>query len=332
MELNLGSLTVYISMPYRSMWMLILLIIFTIVAYVLIIKLRKKRVTKFANYSTLKRVHGYKVWIPHPGILILKILVVVLLFLVATQSIQINMVRPVANTDFVLAIDSSQTMLIPDYNPNREEVAKNFALEWLSKLPESTKIGVIEFSDKARPLTRLTTNSFEVENAIKSINVNLNSSGTAIGDALELGVSMLSVSNKQRFIILITDGKSNTGVNVSKAIEDCKKHDVIVYSIGIGSTNRTTELFNTLRETMKKYGRSVEISFPELDEGELKAISSETGGKYFLVTNETSFEEAFKSIIIKNERIPLDSDYYILMFITFLLIIELVAYAKLGAL
>ena len=332
MDLNLGALKVYIRLPYRSLWMLAALITFTILAYFLMVRLRKRRVTKFANFSTLRRIHGYRVWIPHPGILFLKIVVVTLLFLVATQSIELNLVKPVANTDFVLAIDSSQSMLIPDYEPNRLEIAKSVALKWLSKLPAATSIGVIEFSEKARPLVSLTTNPSEVESAINSIKVSLNSSGTAIGDALELSISMLSTSNKQRFVILITDGKSNTGINVSRAIEDCRKNRVVVYTIGIGETNQTKTLFSRLRETAKRMGISGEFNFPRLDEEELKKIASETGGKFFLVTNQKMFEEAFKHIIIKNERIPLNSDYYILLFITILLIIELVAYAKLGAL
>ncbi len=332
MELSLGALKVYIEMPYRSLWMLFLLIALTIAAYFLMVKLRKKRVTKFANYSTLKRVHGYKVWFPHPGILILKIIVVTLLFLVATQSIQLSMVKPVANTDFVIAIDTSQSMLMPDYKPNRLAVAKEVALKWLSKLPATTKIGVIQFSGKAIPLVPLTTNTFEVENAIRSMKVDLNSSGTAIGDALELGTSMLSNTNKQRFIILITDGKSNTGINVSKAIKDCKRSHVIVYTIGIGETNETELLFRELKKVAQRMGLNASsLSFPVLDEDELRTISTETGGKFFLVTNKNLFDEAFKDIIIRNERIPLNSDYYILMFISFLLIVELLAYAKLGA-
>ncbi len=297
------------------------------------VRLRKRRVTKFANFSTLRKIHGYKVWIPHPGILILKIITVTLLFLVATQSIQLSIVRPVANTDFVLAIDVSQSMLMPDYYPDRLSVAKQTALEWLFKLPESTKIGVVSFAGKAVPVVPLTTNTFEIENSIKKLKVDLNSSGTAIGDALELSVSMLSTSNKQKFVILITDGKSNTGINVSRAIEDCRKSHVVVYAIGIGETNETKALFEELKRTALKRGINVSsLVFPSLDEEELKRIAEETGGKFFLVSNKQMFDEAFKNIVIENERIPLNSDYYILLFISFLLIIELLAYAKLGAL
>jgi len=333
MELSIGPLKVYITLPYRGLGMLLALIALTIVVYILMVRLRKKRVLKFANYKTLQRVHGFKSWIPHPGILIIKIITITLLFLVATQSIELNIVKPVANTDFVIAIDSSQTMLMPDYEPNRLSEAKSVAAKWLEKLPSSTKIGVIEFSEKAIPLTSMTTDYYKAMNAIDRVQVNLNSSGTAIGDAIELGTSMLASSHKQKFLIIITDGRNNAGMNVTDAVEDAKKHDVIIYTIGIAPTNETEALFNELKQTLEKTGTSsTNITFPYLDEKTLQYAAKETGGKFFLVNSPELFEESFKNIVIKNERIPLNSDYYVLMFVSFLLIAELLAYAKLGAL
>lgn len=329
MEISFFDLKIYINIPFRSIGILTILILLTLLAYFLMIKIRKKRVLKFSNYPALKKVYGAGFHIPHPGILILKILLISLIFLVATESIQINIVRPVANADFVLVIDTSPTLLMPDYYPNRLEIAKEVSLKWISKLPEATKIGIVTFSERASPLSPLTTNGFELENKIKSITVNLNSSGKAIGDALELATSMLSQSEKQRFVILITDGKSNTGKNVSEVLDDCKNNKVVVYSIGIGKTEESEALFEKLKELVKDY--NVSITFPEIDEEELNLISSETGGKFFLANSTEKIEEAMKDIVIKNERIPLNSDYYMLIFISFLLILELIVYSKLGA-
>jgi len=328
-EISFFDLKIFINIPLRSIGILIILIILTILAYFLMIKIRKKRVLKFSNYPALKKIYGSGFHIPHPGILILKILLISLIFLVATQSIQLNIVKPIANADFVLVIDNSPTLLMPDYYPNRLEIAKELSLKWVSKLPGATKIGIVTFSDRVKPLSPLTTNVFEIENKIKSITVNLNSSGKAIGDALELATSMLSQSEKQRFVILITDGKSNIGKNVSEVLEDCKNNKVVIYSIGIGKTEESVALFEKLKDIVKD--KNISITFPEIDEEELKFISDETGGKFFLANSPEKIDEALKDIVIKNERIPLNSDYYMLIFISFLLILELIVYSKLGA-
>lgn len=337
MELDVFGLKIIIYLPYKSLGMLFFLIGLTVTSYLLVVRMRRKRVTRFGNFRTLKKVHGYRMLIPHPILLLTKIAIVTLLFLVATESIQINMVRPVANTDFVIAIDASQTMLMPDYTPNRLEKAKEVAIKWLNYLPDTTKIGVIKFSDKAIPVTSLTNNFGEIRNGILSIKVDLNSSGTAIGDALLLGSSMLSHSNKQKMIILITDGKNNVGENITKAMTELKKNNIVVYAIGVGNNKMTEEFYKQLQDIVKKskyisgYVGNTTIEYPELDMETLNKIAEETGGKAFEVTNETVFNDALKQIIVKNERIPLNSDYYVLMFISILLITELLVFAKFGA-
>lgn len=325
------NITVFIDLPYRSLGMLLSLIILTIASYILMVKIRRERVIRFGNYRTLKRIHGYRMLIPHPLILISKIITVVLLFLIATQAIKINIVRPVANTDFVLLIDSSQSMMMPDYKPNRLEFAKDIAIKWLNKLPGTTKIGVIKFSDKPSIVVDLTTNPQEIEEGIRSIEISLNSSGTAIGDAIKLGASILEKSPKQRFIILITDGSNNVGSSLMNASSYAKSRNVSVYVIGIESTEETQRLFQELQEIAKRYGIE-DFSLPELDREGLQEVATFTGGKFFVATNESLFEKSFEKIIVKNERIPVSSDFYILMFVSILIILELIAYAKIGAL
>ena len=334
MELDIFGLKIIITLPYKSLGMLFTLIALTVVSYFLMVRMRKKRIIKFGNYQTLKKIYGKKIVIPHPALLITKVIIVTLLFLVATEAIQLNIMKPVANTDFVIAIDASQTMLIPDYEPNRLEKAKEIAIRWLNFLPSASKIGVVKFSSTATTLVVPTTNFFEVENAIKSLKVDLNTSGTAIGDAIITSVSLLANSPKQKMLILITDGKNNAGRNITEAIEKAREKKVIIYTIGVGNNEKTKELYESLKDILKRSnikGIQYNFSYPELDMDTLKEIAEETGGKSFHVTNEKMFEEALKQIIIKNERVPLNSDYYILLFISFLIILELLIFSKFGA-
>jgi len=310
--------------------MLILLLGIVVASYILMVRMRKQRILKFANFYTLKKIHGYKSLLPSPFLLIMKLITVTLLFLVATESIQVSIVRPVANTDFCIAIDTSPTMLLPDYEPNRIEFAKKTILEWINQLPGASKLCVIKFSDKAIPLTPLTLNTFEIKNKIESLTVDTNASGTAIGEAIFTASGILRESEKQRFLIIITDGENNAGRNLTLALKEALDKNIIIYTVGIGITNETKELIKELEKVAKRKG--IEFSFPKLDEKGLRKISEETGGKFFFVTNETAFEEAMKNIIVKNERIPLNSDYYVLLFISILIALELLIFSKFGAL
>ncbi len=329
MEIEFLGIKVVIMLPWRSVGMLLLLLAIVTISYILMTKMRKDRILKFANFHTLKKVHGYKSIVPSPWLLAVKLITVTLLFLVATESIQVSLVKPVANTDFCIAVDVSQTMLLPDYEPNRIEFAKQTILNWMDSLPGASKLCVIKFSERAAPLTSLTLNTFEIKNKILSLKVESNSSGTAIGEAIFAGASVLADSDKQRFLIIITDGENNAGRNLTLALKEARDKKIVIYTIGIGVTNETRELISELEKVAKKKG--IKFSFPKLDDRNLRKISQETGGKFFFVTNETAFEESMKNIVVKNERIPLNSDYYVLLFISILIALELLLFSKFGA-
>lgn len=330
MEIEFFGIKVIISMPWRSVGMLLLLLGIVVASYILMTRMRKERILKFANFYTLKKIHGFKSIVPSPWILAVKLLIVTLLFLVATESIQVSIVKPVANTDFCIAVDVSQTMLLPDYEPNRLEFAKETILDWMDKLPGASRVCIIKFSDRAIPLTPLTLNTFEIRNRINSIKIDSNSTGTAIGEAIFAASSILSQSEKQRFLIIITDGENNAGRNLTSALKEARDKHIVIYTIGIGATNETMQLLKELKEIAEKKGISG-FSFPALDERGLKKLSEESGGKFFLVTNETAFKESMKNIVVKNERIPLNSDYYVLLFISLLIALELVIFSRFGA-
>ena len=335
MIFDLFGLKLSLVMPYTGLWVLILLIVLVIGSYMLMVRIRRERVIKLGNFYTLKKVQGFRVAIPHPYLLIAKIIIVTLLFLVATDSIQINLVKPVTDTDFVIALDTSQTMLMPDYNPNRLGAAKMESIQWLNKLPAISEIGVIQFSDNAVPVVQPTTDFNKVVRGIKSVSVNLNTSGTAMGDAIILADSMLSKSSRQKVLVIITDGQSNVGVNVYDAADKVKRDGIKIYAIGIGDNAQTTKFIQEFKKLISEKGYNIsnmDIASSDLNMTMLNEITSKTGGKAFSISNTVDFEDAFKSIVTKNEAVSLNSVYYILLFIVALELVETVIFAKFGAL
>ncbi len=105
----------------------------------------------------------------------------------------------------------------------------------------------------------------------------INNSGagsTAMYDSIYATASdLLRREAGRRVIILITDGQDTSSqVKMRDAIERTWRNEVIVYSIGIGD---------------RAYG---------IDEGDLKKIASETGGRAFFPRNEEDLDRAFAQI------------------------------------
>ncbi len=341
MNINLFGLRIFVNVPHRSLALLIILNALVIVSYYFMMKIRQQRVIKFGNFETLKRIEGADRFSMSPWLLIFEMIIITLLFLVATNSIKMNITKPVSNTDFVLAIDTSPSMLTPDYNPNRLEMAKRISLSWLDQLPESTRVGIVTFSNNATRVLDPTSNYWSVKRALENISKTELGGGTSLGDALLKSASMLKYSNKQRVVVLITDGQNNENENLSSVINALNSKKIMVYSIGIGNNKKTKELYEKFQKRMKEFMKSSNISMnqtsdtlanlQELNTTNLELISNKTGGQLFVVRNETDMNLAFSNIFLSNQRINLDSDYYILLFLAFLMIVELLMFAKYGA-
>jgi len=100
---------------------------------------------------------------------------------------------------------------------------------------------------------------------------------TAIWDAVWASSNdLLSVSadNTRRTIILLTDGENTSGqMKIHEAIERAQKADALVYAIGIGDS----------------YQGGV-------DEGSLRKITEQTGGRAYFPHNERELRSAFDQI------------------------------------
>lgn len=101
---------------------------------------------------------------------------------------------------------------------------------------------------------------------------------TAIGDALVSAVERLEKSDaKSRVVILLSDGKQNTGaVSADEAAKLAKHKGVRVYTIGIGSTGIAP--FPVYGPDGQKAYSNQQV---ELDETTLRLIAKTTGGEYF---------------------------------------------------
>ncbi|MEM3373957.1 MAG: VWA domain-containing protein [Candidatus Woesearchaeota archaeon] len=270
----------------------------------------KRKAMKFSNFSAMKRVTGTTLITKNNEQLILRISIVIIFIFSLSQPV-IFIEKETEKADYVVAIDSSASMLSDDVLPDRLSVAKQAALHFVDSLNEA-KVGVISFSGVSFIKQTLTNDKMKIKDAIQNIKVEL-SGGTDIGSALINGINLLSTNNekndKAKVIILITDGSDTAGAFIEESIDNSleylKKSNVIVHTIGIGTG----------------LGKGYIDLPPVYDKDTLKKIAETTNGKFFEVKSTSEITNAFKEIEISKEKAKVEKELRnILFFIGFLLL------------
>lgn len=193
--------------------------------------------------------------------------------------------------DIVLSIDISGSMLAEDFQPNRMEAAKKTAERFVAARPND-RIGIVIFAGESFTMCPITIDHKVVQEQLEGIKSGLLQDGTAIGMGLATAVDKLrNAKGKSRVIILMTDGVNNTGlIDPQTALEIAKTYNVRVYTIGIGTRGQALYPVQTGAGTQKQ------MMPVEIDEGLLKKIATQTGGKYFRATDNHSLQNIYDEI------------------------------------
>jgi Ca-activated chloride channel homolog len=195
--------------------------------------------------------------------------------------------------DITLTLDLSSSMLAQDFEPDRLEVAKKVAADFVEKR-EFDRIGLVVFSGEAFTQCPLTTDHKVVQEFIGNLKCGFLQDGTAIGMGLATAVNRMKESPaKSKIIILMTDGVNNAGYfKPEDAMDLAKTLGIKVYTIGVGSTG----------EAMSPVGRRSDGKYVfgmvpvEIDEPLLQNIAQTTGGKHYRATNGKELEQIYAEI------------------------------------
>lgn len=138
--------------------------------------------------------------------------------------------------DIMLVMDISLSMLSRDFDPDRLEVAKKVAIDFVQKRPHD-RIGLVAFAAEAFTQCPLTMDKTVVTGFIRTLQTGHLEHGTAIGMGLATAVNRLKDGEASgRLVILITDGENNAGyLSPMKATELAATFGIRVYTVGIGS-------------------------------------------------------------------------------------------------
>jgi Ca-activated chloride channel family protein len=195
--------------------------------------------------------------------------------------------------DIMMALDLSSSMLSKDFSPDRLEVSKMVAEEFVGKR-QYDRIGLVVFAGEAFTQCPLTVDHNIVKDFLSDLKVGMVQDGTAIGMGLATAVNRLKDSDaKSKIIILLTDGVNNTGyINPITAAEIAKQYGIRVYTIGVG----------TMGSAMSPVNRGIDgeyyfaMSRVEIDTELLKKISEMTSGQYFRAIDRASLENIYAEI------------------------------------
>jgi Ca-activated chloride channel homolog len=173
---------------------------------------------------------------------------------------------PSSGRSMLLALDVSASMRSAALGPELGlEVMRRTAREFIASRA-GDRIGLIVFGTKAYVQAPLTFDLRAVADMVDEAFIGLAGEGTALGDAIALGVGRLrAMPRDARVMILLTDGSSTDGVvTVADAARLARHHGVRIYPIGIGVP-----------------GSGGLRSGEGLDEPALQHVALETGGRYF---------------------------------------------------
>ena len=214
------------------------------------------------------------------------VIILIVISLSRPQAVQELQEKKIDIVDIVLVIDISSSMLATDFKPNRLEVVKKTAKNFI-KQRDGDRLGILVFAGESFIQCPLTIDKDVLLSLMDEISVAQQSyDGTAIGMAIANATNRLRNSeSKSKVMILLSDGSNNAGeLDPSTAADLAKQFNIKIYTIGAGTNDDVSFIPG------RGYIRN------EIDEESLKSIATQTGGQYFRATNSKALEEIYSRI------------------------------------
>ncbi|MFH1587215.1 MAG: VWA domain-containing protein [Candidatus Diapherotrites archaeon] len=131
--------------------------------------------------------------------------------------------------------------------------------------------GLVSFNNVATLRHQLSTDRESVKAQIDLLN---DGGSTAIGEGIYTATGELSTSPRARsesldFQVLLSDGQSNSGRSSAGAAQDAADNNIIIFTIGFGTT---------------------------INEAELTTIANLTGGQYYYAADQNALQDAYDLI------------------------------------
>jgi Ca-activated chloride channel homolog len=298
--------------PHNLWWMLLLPLLPLLYRWLL--RRSGKRALRLSSLHIVHAAAG-RHWRRHVPPALVFVALSLLVLALARPSATVTL--PWARTTLLLALDISRSMRVADVEPTRMVAAQEAAKAFLAEVPGRIDVGLVTFAGTAQVAQQATFDRPSVVAAIDAIQMQF---GTAIGSAIVVCLAELfpdqgidlaemtygprrparSLDDKVRpakpsrippppvepgsydaaAIILLSDGRSTTGVDALAAAKMAADRGVRIHVVGLGTPNGHASL-----------GEEMAI-YLQLDEPTLQQVAKMTGGDY----HHAASAEALRSV------------------------------------
>jgi Ca-activated chloride channel family protein len=199
--------------------------------------------------------------------------------------------------NIILAVDLSESMAALDFQKggkivDRLEAAKGVIQDFITKRT-GDRLGLVVFGSEAYTQLPLTRDYDTLSEILERLEIGAAGTSTAIGDAVGIALKRLEdIEGKSNIIILLTDGRSNSGtLSPEAAVEIAARKGVKIYTVGIGGEGTAP-----FRVTTSGFGPRYVYKQVNMDEDALKDIAKKTDGLYFKAENTQGLEKIYDTI------------------------------------
>jgi Ca-activated chloride channel family protein len=278
-------------MTFQSpIWLLALLVVAALVAFYVVLQLRRKAyAARFTNVALLGSIVPKRPgWRRHLAFAVVALGLATLVVSLATPSTKVRVPRERATV--VMAVDVSLSMKSTDIQPDRFRAMQSAAKDFVDILPSRINLGLVSFAGSATTLVPPTTDRGQVANAIDHLRL---AESTAIGEAIF--TSLQAIQNFQSTvesgdskppparIVLLSDGTNTVGRPDTQAVDAAKAAGVPVSTIAFGTDYGTLNLD----------GETVPVP---VDRGELKSIADQTGGSFHQAATAAELKQVYADL------------------------------------
>jgi Ca-activated chloride channel family protein len=198
--------------------------------------------------------------------------------------------------NIILALDLSESMRALDFKKDKKivtrlEAVKGVVLDFIMKR-EGDRIGMVVFGSNAFTQLPLTRDYDTIAFILERLKIGAAGPRTAIGDAIGISLKRLEdIKSKSNIIILLTDGKSNSGeISWQDAVKIASARKVKIYTIGVGTKGKAPFLVEDL------FGKRYVYQNVDVDLEALKTIAQQTNASFFQADNLKSLGKIYEMI------------------------------------
>ncbi|MDY0219788.1 MAG: VWA domain-containing protein [Desulfobacterium sp.] len=199
--------------------------------------------------------------------------------------------------NIILALDISGSMAALDFKlegsiVNRLDAVKSVVKEFIMGR-NNDRIGMVVFGSEAFTQLPLTRDYDTLAFVLSRLTIGVAGPQTAIGDAIGISLKRLEdVESKSNVVILLTDGKSNSGeITPESASQIASARGVKIYTIGVGQRGKAPFLVND-----PLFGERYVFQMVDMDYDALREISAMTGGEFFEAGDTDSLKKIYRMI------------------------------------